>query len=69
VDVEKFQQMAGDCPNEFLQTALCCCQVINNNASQCESVKEPANSSLVIGQWPKNTCPCLANISAAVGHG
>lgn len=27
VDVEKFQHMTGDCPNEFLQTALCCCQV------------------------------------------
>lgn len=27
VDVEKFQQMTGDCPNEFLQTALCCCQM------------------------------------------
>jgi len=28
VDVEKFQQMTGDCPNKFLQTALYCCQVI-----------------------------------------
>ena len=27
LDVEKFQHMTGDCPHEFLQTALCCCQV------------------------------------------
>lgn len=27
VDVEKFQHMTGDCPNEFLQMALCCCQI------------------------------------------
>ena len=25
--MEKFQHMTGDCPRDFLQTALCCCQV------------------------------------------